>query len=1272
MEKVRIGNDIQVKYTVLRDGLPESFAGATNIAVEVRNEAYDKVIPSTFSIVDNVVNVVLDAKDCVLCGKHRVTLSYNRGNDITIDALAFELVQFTSLTGGTEIVGIEIVTVNISGDIGIAIPDNNKIDLDGLNSNIRQLKFNTATPVAPTQAGQMAWSDEEKTGVLHNGYHSHPIGKETFFTAKNQSGTLIANGKAVYAIGSTGANATIGLSTTANGDIAQRTIGIATMDIASNGFGDVTTFGEVNDINTSALTEGALVYLGLNGNLTSVEPVAPTPKISLGLCIRSHLTQGRIAVYVRPIARLNKLTDVYAPNLLDGDVLRWNGAALRYEVYNLVNKADLVGGKVPASQLPAYVDDIIEYANLAAFPAVGETGKLYVTLDTNLTYRWSGSAYTEVSKSLAIGITSTTAFRGDLGKTAYDHSLLTNSNPHGTTAAQIANTPAGTISATTVQAAINELDSDIVQVETDLNALEQEQIQGGVYDVSSHNDGAVFEFLSTLLGSANLSTLIPTSVRRGGMSIRFIQGSVPNSDNKYVQYRFMLSGSFTIGKFTSASNWQGVDTEPIYGSMNLITSGGVQTRINDIEMYNVTEKNSGTKYSSLSDAIQAIPISDRKTNMCIKYMNTLDLFVRYTYMKEYANTTTGNNNFLNVANWQGISDEVPTDGSHNAVESGTIFNEIKGFAKKTDSVVCGGSGLITQSGNTIKIANSTFLYNVGVSYYIKFHTSALYVEYNISYSNCLVLDVSKIDTTKTSANNPSVASEIPGLISVISKASITKGHIILVGNNFGKVYGALARWKIDFDEKFNRVFDSIRVVAPVYSDRNGHVKIPSLYLPELFADINHKNGVSTLGKINYIEFDLATTLSNSCIYLDLSKFYYENNSVLNSIVTRSAYVADAYNSGLVLLLARTKSDINGWPSYKGCLSNYVVFEDSLTVFNRYGEQFNELNFLTKKGYRSSKNNLSFGWISDGHGNTLFDANVAIDNSPADFLIYTGDMSISDYNSPVDTLISEAVAMTKPVYFVIGNHDQWKAPSLDALYDRWISPLATKDSITTGELYYSIDFSAKGVKCIFLNDVDVEPSNTNYMYSVYSQAQIEWLVSELKTAATNNLHVAIFRHYPAFNGTVENEVWTERHFKSSPTFGDNEVLTPDSNGVSSWNPIPYIIKAWVEKGAYSTTYNGFTISADFSNEANNGIFIGYFNGHTHGDSVIKNTTLNQLNIGITQPNTYQERTDLWKNITYYHEINFVQIDTNNREIHIMRLGQRNTYNSYVRDFLCVEY
>lgn len=56
-------------------------------------------------------------------------------------------------------------------------------------------------------------------------------------------------------------------------------------------------------------------------------------------------------------------------------------------------------GKVPAAQLPSYVDDVLEYADLAAFPVTGEAGKIYVALDTNKTYRWSGSAYIEISQS---------------------------------------------------------------------------------------------------------------------------------------------------------------------------------------------------------------------------------------------------------------------------------------------------------------------------------------------------------------------------------------------------------------------------------------------------------------------------------------------------------------------------------------------------------------------------------------------------------------------------------------------------------------------------------------------------------------------------------------------------------------------------------------------------------------------------------------------------------------------------------------------------------
>lgn len=79
-------------------------------------------------------------------------------------------------------------------------------------------------------------------------------------------------------------------------------------------------------------------------------------------------------------------------------------------------KADLVGGKVPSSQLPSYVDDVVEVANYAALPVTGETGKIYITLDTNLIYRWTGSTYVEIKDTSAVwgAITGTLSSQTDL------------------------------------------------------------------------------------------------------------------------------------------------------------------------------------------------------------------------------------------------------------------------------------------------------------------------------------------------------------------------------------------------------------------------------------------------------------------------------------------------------------------------------------------------------------------------------------------------------------------------------------------------------------------------------------------------------------------------------------------------------------------------------------------------------------------------------------------------------------------------------------------
>ena len=94
------------------------------------------------------------------------------------------------------------------------------------------------------------------------------------------------------------------------------------------------------------------------------------------------------------------------------------------EIRNILPlKADLVDGRIPTSQLPAYVSDVVEVESL---PDTGEEDKIYITITDNRTYRWAGTRFVEISPSLTIGETSETAFRGDYGKVAYEHTSDTN------------------------------------------------------------------------------------------------------------------------------------------------------------------------------------------------------------------------------------------------------------------------------------------------------------------------------------------------------------------------------------------------------------------------------------------------------------------------------------------------------------------------------------------------------------------------------------------------------------------------------------------------------------------------------------------------------------------------------------------------------------------------------------------------------------------------------------------------------------------------------
>jgi hypothetical protein len=161
-----------------------------------------------------------------------------------------------------------------------------------------------------------------------------------------------------------------------------------------------------------------------SNNLSEVNPA--TAKNNLGLNNVDNTSDSN-----KPVSTLQAAADLTAENnakaYADGKVedLLVNGVTTKAPSQNIVFdqlalKQDSLGftaentankgvaggyagldgsGKVPSAQLPSFVDDVIEAANFAALPGTGETGKIYVTLDNNKTFRWSGSAYVEISAS---------------------------------------------------------------------------------------------------------------------------------------------------------------------------------------------------------------------------------------------------------------------------------------------------------------------------------------------------------------------------------------------------------------------------------------------------------------------------------------------------------------------------------------------------------------------------------------------------------------------------------------------------------------------------------------------------------------------------------------------------------------------------------------------------------------------------------------------------------------------------------------------------------
>lgn len=151
-----------------------------------------------------------------------------------------------------------------------------------------------------------------------------------------------------------------------------------------------------------------------------------TPDATTGACTKENLyinydgnntyQSGRQLVLQAGSVGTHYGHNLYEYAAARGDAVKNFCDATYAKKSDLISKADLdSNGKVLSSQLPSYVDDVVEYTSKSSFPATGTTGKIYVDTTANLTYRWSGTAYVEISPSLALGETSSTAYAGNKG-----------------------------------------------------------------------------------------------------------------------------------------------------------------------------------------------------------------------------------------------------------------------------------------------------------------------------------------------------------------------------------------------------------------------------------------------------------------------------------------------------------------------------------------------------------------------------------------------------------------------------------------------------------------------------------------------------------------------------------------------------------------------------------------------------------------------------------------------------------------------------------------
>ena len=293
--------------------------------------AVTSVNAAAITSINNVVSV-LDARVSTL----EIAVS-NIGN---VSAIAALVTAVASLEGTVSALEIRVSSASTTGvNNTAAITSVNAVvslkvfrNNDHL-TNVQYIDFNTTTSYAPS-AGRLTWDIESGTLDLGlTGTVNLLIGQRTVAQVYNNSGVTLPKGKAVKVTGASGQRLT-GALAQADSDSDSATIfGLMLETVSNLGTGYVATDGVVNNVDTAAYSDGAIVYLSpvSAGELTPTKPVAPQHLVQMGYIVKGgSVGAGSIYVKVQNGYELGELHNVKTSaevSIANGEVLAWNTSA---------------------------------------------------------------------------------------------------------------------------------------------------------------------------------------------------------------------------------------------------------------------------------------------------------------------------------------------------------------------------------------------------------------------------------------------------------------------------------------------------------------------------------------------------------------------------------------------------------------------------------------------------------------------------------------------------------------------------------------------------------------------------------------------------------------------------------------------------------------------------------------------------------------------------------------------------------------------------------